>query len=400
MGLLNQIIAGTVSTAANTYGDILKQENAAKLQSERDTALDIKARSLSEFQQNLKDASADSGMVDSYGAKMSNAELAEYRRTMTENDEEPMSQEEWKRRQETDKNMLVNNEEVTVGEVADIRAGNKAREAVESDVSTRKEGMISQRIKNNEAEILKAYVEEHPDAASLPPEKLKQLIAADAGTMRKIAADQIGTPEYTEEEKLIIESWAGNKGELTRIKDIEAGQKKEIKQLELDQKKEIEREKIEAANSRAKEHNELLLALKSMGAGNKAEEKALDFAQRRIAALNTEEAKNEKLTDAQIAEYNKYAKITGDEQRPAVTLSKIDAKAQAEKEASDLAGWFSTDGKDFKKWGGKRESFVKARTAELMGQPQGLIGSSTPPTASTAKPVNYVRGKDGKLIAK
>ena len=56
---------------------------------------------------------------------------------------------------------------------------------------------------------------------------------------------------------------------------------------------------------------------------------------------------------------------------PAVPLAQ--AHKMAEAEADDMAGYLSTDGKDFKKWGGSRERFINERAQEIMhgGTPAG-----------------------------
>lgn len=60
---------------------------------------------------------------------------------------------------------------------------------------------------------------------------------------------------------------------------------------------------------------------------------------------------------------------------------RADARRQAEAEASDKAGWFSTDASDFKDDGGSRSAFIERRTNEILRARRGSGGEQKPTDA-------------------
>lgn len=266
MGLLGQAAAGFVAGAADTTADILKDKIKQDAQLVREQSL-LKAREESgmrtaKYTSDLSHQNTDSGMVDSYGAKMSNSELAEYMRTMKDTDEAPKSHEEWKRLQETDKNMLLNGQEATQGEIREQQEADKARESVKTSAEERKEKSLPGFIKEKENEIVDKYIEDHPDAQGLSRDTIKKLVAAEPDRTKSIASGMIGEARYTPEDQAVIDSWKDNTGSLTRIKDIEAAAKKEKESLDRDQKAEIEKEKLAERRENNIRHNETLRFLK------------------------------------------------------------------------------------------------------------------------------------------
>jgi hypothetical protein len=68
-----------------------------------------------------------------------------------------------------------------------------------------------------------------------------------------------------------------------------------------------------------------------------------------------------------------------------------EARRQAEKEASERAGWFSTDSSDFKDDGGSRSAFIERRTNEILAARKGKGAAKT----SEGRPI--VKNEDGSV---